>query len=179
MTRSLVRMNNIFINGADWERIFERLLGLCDALGEAAQGIPLAWRPHLPTTCSQEQAWQAWRQQEAEHIEDIDAAVRELVRTGRLVDPSPEAVYFLGVRFQAAIRHLESVYANAISIGRPVSFVPFPPISVDAYAEWLLTEWGDDHAGTTVFPEAVYESRTSTIAGVFLTLSCPSPLCPQ
>ncbi len=151
-------MSDKFTNGAEWQRMLERLLGLCDSLGEAAETISFVWQPRSLVTWSQEQSWQAWRQEEVQYIEDIHAAARELVQTDKLVDPTPEVLYFLGVRFLAAIRHLESVYA--LSIDRPVSLLPFPPVSADAYAEWLLTEWGDDHAGTIAFPEGVCVSRT-------------------
>lgn len=151
-------MSNKFTNGAEWQRMCERLLDLCDSLREAAQASPCAWQPRLLTTWSQDQAWDAWRQQELQNIEDIHAAARELVQNGRLVDPTPEVLYFLGVRFQAAIRHLESIYATPMD--RPVSLVPFPPVSADAYAEWLLTEWGDDHAGTIIVLEGACVSRT-------------------
>lgn len=152
-------MKDKFTNGSEWQRMGERMFDLCDSLGEAAQALPLAWQPRLLTTWSQEQAWKAWREQEAQNIEVIHAAARELVQNGRLIGPSPAVVYFLGVRLQAAIRHLESVYA--VSKERPVSLVPFPPVSADAYAEWLLTEWGDDHAGMVAFPEAICVSRTT------------------
>lgn len=151
-------MSDKFTNGAQWQRMCERLLDLCDSLGEAAQALPFVWQPGLPATWSQEQAWKAWHQQELQNIEAIHAAARELVQDGRLVDPAPEVVYFLGVRLQAAIQHLESV--SAISMDRPVSLVPFPPVSADSYAAWLLTEWGDDHAGMLVFPEDVCVRRT-------------------
>ncbi len=144
-------MSDKFTNGVEWQRIGERMCDLCDSLGEAAQAIPFAWQPRLLTTWSQDQAWKAWREQEVQNIEDIHAAARELVQDGRLVDPTPAVVYFVGVRLQAAIRHLESVYA--MSMERPVSLVPFPPVPADTYAEWLLTEWGDDHAGMIAFPD--------------------------
>lgn len=146
-------MSDIFTNGAEWARMFERLLDLHDSLGEAAQAPPSAWQPRLLTTWSQERAWTEWRQIEAQNTGEIHAAAQELARTDRLANPSPETLYFLKLRLQAAMRHVESVFA--MSMDRPVSLAPFPPVGTDAYAEWLLTEWGDDHACAIIFPDAL------------------------
>jgi hypothetical protein len=74
-----------------------------------------------------------------------------LITTARVPDPTPEIVYFLGLRLQAALNHVEAMCV--IKDERPVSLWAFPALPLDEVLEWLLTDWADDHAIMIAFPE--------------------------
>lgn len=73
-----------------WERLFERLLDLHDALNLA---MHLGCRPESGEGLHVD-AKREWRRLEARHISRIHAAVRELMRTGGLADDTPDMLYF-------------------------------------------------------------------------------------
>ena len=149
-THLLYEMSDKIINGAAWDRMLEQMFELDESLGREFGSLESRWRPDLPVQ-PREQASRAWSMLHGQYSEDIHAAACELVRTGRLANPRSEILYFLAFRLDAAIRHL----AMAITIreDRPMSLVPFPSVEMSDYAEWLLTEWGDDHALSVAYPE--------------------------
>ncbi|MBW8780617.1 MAG: hypothetical protein JF599_01840 [Verrucomicrobia bacterium] len=136
-------MSDSINNGADWDRMLEQLVDLEVPLGAALGSGESWWRPDISMQ-SREEASRAWCRLHEQYQEAIHAAVRELVRTGGLLAPRPEILYFLSFRLDAAIRYLSM--AVTIKDDKAVSIIPFPAIEMSAYTEWLLTDWADQHA---------------------------------
>ena len=137
-------------HGAAWDRMLELMLDLEAAFGRTLESTGSSWKPDLPIQ-SREEASRAWSWLHGQHAKDVHVAARELVRTGGMGDACSEVLYFLSFRFDAAIRHLGM--AVTIRGDRPVSMIPFPQVEMSDYAEWLLTEWADDHAIGVAYPE--------------------------
>jgi hypothetical protein len=148
------KMAEKHLHGRQWELLFTRLLDLYDALRQATHPNRYHWRPLLSPHLSPLEAATEWGRIQNRHLADIYAAWRELVRTGHLADPTPEVRYFLNCRFQAALRQAESSFIVRDDI--PESFIPFPLMPTDDVAEWLLTEWGNGHAFSFIFPSDPY-----------------------
>ena len=143
-------MSDKYSNGLQWESLAIKLMDLFSALGEVADSLSSVWRPALPSTGPALVAADAWRRIEADHRESVHAAARVAIATSCVPVPTPEIVYFLGLRVRAALNHVEAMFA--IKDEKPVSLWAFPALPPDEVIEWLLTEWADDHAIMTAFP---------------------------
>lgn len=137
-------------HGEAWDRMLELMLDLQATFGRTLVSGGSSWAPDLPVQ-SREAASRAWSWLHGQYAKEVHAAARELVRTGRMADARSEVLYFLSFRLDAAIRHLGM--AVTIQGDRPVSMIPFPQVEMSDYAEWLLTEWADDHAIGVAYPE--------------------------
>ena len=144
-------MTDKYYNGQKWENLTLKLIDLASPLGEVLVSQSTAWQPLLPTEEPTQAAWDAWHEIEGGHRESVHEAARALIRTERVPAPTPEIVYFLGLRLRAALAHVETLFA--MQGERPVSLLAFPALPPDEVVEWLLTEWADYHAVTIVFPE--------------------------
>jgi len=144
-------MSDKYSNGLKWESLALALVDLSCPLGEVAPPLSVSWRPELPSEAPTKANWDAWQTIEAGYRESVHEAARALIRTASLPAPTPEIVYFLGLRLRAALNHIESLFV--MKDERPASLLAFPALSPDEVAEWFLTEWADDHAITLVFPE--------------------------
>ncbi len=143
-------MSDKYSNGLQWENLTIKLIDLFATLSEVTDSVPCTWRPTLPSRGPAFVAADAWRRIEAGYRESVHEAARALIETARVPDPTPEIVYFLGLRVRAALNQVEAMVA--IKDERPVSLWAFPALPPDEVIEWLLTEWADDHAITTAFP---------------------------
>lgn len=144
-------MSDKYSNGLKWENLALKLVDLSCPLGEVTPPLSTSWRPELPSEEPTKANWDAWHKIEAGYRESVHKAARSLIRTARVSDPRPEIVYFLGLRLNAALNHIEALFVTQDD--RPTSLLAFPALSPDEVAEWFLTEWADDHAITLVFPE--------------------------
>lgn len=111
----------------------------------------VAWTPDLSAAETWEDEWELWRSYEATHLEQIHAIAKEWVLTGELPNLSPEIIYHLGLRLRAALNIVGTAFISTEQ--GPSSLFCFPPLPIQGVAEWLLTEWGDEHAIYLVFPE--------------------------
>ena len=143
-------MSDKYSNGLQWESLAIKLMDLFSALGEVTDSLPGVWTPALPSEEPILSAADAWRAIEADHRESVHAAARVAIATTCVPVPTPEIVYFLGLRVRAALNHVEAMFA--IKDEKPVSLWAFPALPPDEVIEWLLTEWADDHAIMTAFP---------------------------
>jgi len=148
-------MKDAIRHGEAWDRMLEQMLALEIPLGRAIGSCSVWWKPDLPIG-PREEAWRAWSMIHDQYKQAIHEAARELVRTGDLMMPDPAVLYFLSIRLDAVIRYLSM--AITFVNEQPTSLTPFPPIGLSEYAEWLLTEWGDDHAIDIAYPEQVLGS---------------------
>lgn len=130
--------------------MLELMLDLEAAFGRAVASTGSSWKPDLPIQ-SREESSRVWAWLHGRYVKDVHVAARELVRTGGLGDTCSEVLYFLSFRLDAAVRHLGM--AITIREDRPVSPIPFPQVAMSDYAEWLLTDWADDHAIGVAYPE--------------------------
>lgn len=136
------------LNGAQWHGLLEALLQLA---ADLACAIP-EWTPDLSHAETFEDAWDAWRSHESRLLEQIHAAAKAWVQTRRLPNSTSEVLYYLSLRHRAALNFVETSF---LSTERgPMSLIAFPPVSIPTFAEWLLTEWGDEHAIYLALPEA-------------------------
>ncbi|HSI07948.1 MAG: hypothetical protein ACAH89_00920 [Rariglobus sp.] len=142
-------MSDKYSNGLQWENLTLKVIDLVCTLSEVTGALPGAWRPVLPS--APRETSDAWQQIEGGYRGRIHEAARALIKTARVPDPTPEIVYFLGLRLQAALNHVEAMCV--IKDERPVSLWAFPAIPLDEVIEWLLTDWADDHAIMIAFPE--------------------------
>ena len=144
-----MNMSDEFSNGAAWDAMMGVLFDLHDSLEGALNSRVSCWQPE-PSAEQRSLSCETWKIAESRYRAGVHAAARELVRPGGLVDPAPEVLYFLSIRLQAAMQQVEQT--RIIRSDRPVSLIPFPPVETADYAEWLLTEWADEHAIGVVFP---------------------------
>lgn len=162
-------MSDKYSNGLQWENLALKLIDLFGVLSEVTDAVPCPWRPTLPSTGPDLVAADAWRRIEADHRESVHAAARVAIATACVPVPTPEIVYFLGLRVRAALNHVEAMCV--IKDERPVSLWAFPALPPDEVLEWLLTDWADDHAIMSVFPEVDAPRAQSTSAFSFLAPS--------
>ena len=144
-------MSDKYSNGRQWENLTLKVIDLVCTLSEVTGALPGAWRPMLPSAGPTWNTSDAWHQIEGEYRGRVHEATRALIKTARVSDPTPEIVYFLGLRLQAALNHIEAMCV--IKDERPVSLWAFPALPPDEILEWLLIEWADDHAVMIAFPE--------------------------
>ncbi len=162
-------MSDKYSNGLQWENLTIKLIDLFGTLSEVTDAVPCTWRPTLPSTGADLVAADAWRRIEAGYRESVHEATRALIGTARVPDPTPEVMYFLGLRLRAALNHVEAMFA--IKEEKPVSLWAFPALPPDEVIEWLLTDWADDHAIMTAFPPTDASCAQSVPAPSFLTPS--------
>ena len=162
-------MSDKYSNGLQWEDLILKMTDLFATLSEVTDSVPCTWRPTLPSTGAALVAADAWRAIEADHRESVHEATRALIGTARVPDPTPEIMYFLGLRLRAALNHVEAMFA--IKEEKPVSLWAFPALPPDEVIEWLLTDWADDHAIMTAFPPTDASCAQSVPAPSFLTPS--------
>ncbi len=163
-------MSDKYSNGLQWERLAIKLMDFFSVLGEVADSLPSGvWKPTLPSTGAALVAADAWRRIEAGYRKSVHEATRALIETARVPDPTPEIMYFLGLRVRAALNHVEAMVA--IKDDKPMSLWSFPALPPDEVIEWLLTEWADDHAIMTAFPPMDVPCAQDTSASSFLTPS--------
>jgi hypothetical protein len=140
--------NERAFNGAQWHGLLDALLQLSVDLNNA---IP-EWAPDISDAETLEDAWDAWRSHESRFLEQVHATAKEWVQTRRLPNLPSEVLYYLGLRHRAALNFVEGSF---VSTERgPTSLLSFPSVSIQGFVEWLLTEWGDEHAIYLAFPEA-------------------------
>jgi hypothetical protein len=143
-------MHNKLENGKKWNALAIQLTSLWQPLAEFTQESCHTWTPTIPSTEEWEDQYTAWREVEQQYIPEIHAAGIELIRTGELPHATTEILYFLHLRLRASIDHVHTLYV--VIEGKPVSLTPFPPVEPNTYAEWLMTEWSDEHAIVGEFP---------------------------
>ncbi|MBW8780511.1 MAG: hypothetical protein JF599_01285 [Verrucomicrobia bacterium] len=144
--------NERAFNGAKWHELLSDLLELHSSLRLADEQSASGWAPDLSHAEAWDDAWDVWRHHESRFLGQIHATAKEWVRTHRLPDLPAEIVYYLGLRYRAAINLVESSFLSTAEQG-PSSLISFPPVPTTDVAEWLLTEWGDAHAIYLAFPE--------------------------
>jgi len=159
-------MSDMYSNGLQWENLTLRLIDFFGILSEATSSLPYPWQPMLPSAEPTLVASDAWRKTEAGYLGRVHEAARALIKTAHVPDPTPEIVYFLGLRLQAALNHVEAMCV--VKDERPVSLWAFPALPPDEVLEWLLTEWADDHAIMVAFPAMDALSPRSPFAFPFL-----------
>ncbi|MBW8782979.1 MAG: hypothetical protein JF599_13990 [Verrucomicrobia bacterium] len=146
-------MNDPFVNGRKWHEMAELLTGFYRPLHDAGHALDSAWQPPvLPEGTPWEDVWEDWAAHESAHLPDIYDAARMLVRTTRIPTFLPAVLYFLRFRHRAALDHVQGSFSWRDE--RPVSLIPFPSIPPGEFAEWLLTEWGNNRGVLLAFPEA-------------------------
>jgi hypothetical protein len=155
-------MSDKYSNGLQWENLTLKVIDLVCTLSEVTGALPDTWWPELPSAGATRESSDAWQQIEGEYRGRVHEATRALIKTARVPDPTPEIVYFLGLRLQAALSHVEAMCV--IKDERPVSLWAFPALPPDEVIEWLLTDWADDHAITIAFPEMDAPRSPSTPA---------------
>jgi hypothetical protein len=158
----LPAMSDKYSNGLQWENLTLKVIDLVCTLSEVTGALPGVWRPVLPSAGLTRVTSDEWQKIEAGYRDRVHEATRALIKTARVPDPTPEIVYFLGLRLQATLSHVEAMCV--IKDERPVSLWPFPALPPDEVTEWLLTEWADDHAITIAFPEMDAPRAQSTPA---------------
>jgi hypothetical protein len=143
-------MSDMYSNGLQWENLALKLIELFSVLSETADSVPSTWHPTLPSTGPELVAADEWLRIEADYRQSVHEAARALIGTARVPDPTPEVMYFLGVRLRAALGHVEALCV--LKDERPVSLWAFPDLPPDEVLEWLLTDWADDHAIMIALP---------------------------
>jgi len=162
-------MSDKHYNGLQWENLTLKVIDLVCTLSEVTRALPGAWRPLLPSAELTVATSEAWQEIEAGYRGRVHEATRALIKTARVPDPTPEIVYFLGLRLQAVLSHVEAMCV--IKNERPVSLWAFPALPPDEVLEWLLTEWADDHAIMVAFPQMDAPSPQRTSASSLFALS--------
>ncbi|HSH96057.1 MAG TPA: hypothetical protein VK968_18060 [Roseimicrobium sp.] len=162
-------MSDKYSNGLQWENLTLKVIDLVCTLSEVTGVLPGAWRPVPPSAGPTRETSDAWQQIEGGYRDRIHEAARALIKTARVPDPTPEIIYFLGLRLQAALNHVEAMCV--VKDERPVSLWAFPALTPDEVIEWLLTDWADDHAIMIAFPEMDAPSSQRTSDSSHLTPS--------
>jgi hypothetical protein len=146
-------MADPFVNGRKWHEMADLLVEFYRPLREAGEALGGVWQPPvLPPETPWEDACEEWTAHEAAHLPDIYHAARMLVRTAGIPRATPVALYFLMFRHRAALNHVQGAFSWREE--KPVSLIPFPPMPPGEFAEWLLTEGGDNRGVLLAFPEA-------------------------
>jgi hypothetical protein len=144
--------NDPFVNGRKWHEMAALLVEFYRPLRDAGHALGDVWQPPtLPAETPWEDACEEWTAQETAHLADIYHAARMLVRTTGIPRATPVAVYFLKFRHRAALNHVQDAFSWRDE--KPVSLIPFPPITPAEFAEWLLTEWSNNRGVLLAFPE--------------------------
>ena len=162
-------MSDKYSNGRQWENLTLKVIDLVCTLSEVTGALPGAWRPVPTSAGTTRETSDAWQQIEGEYRGRVHEATRAFIKTACVPDPTPEIVYFLGLRLQAVLNHVEAMCV--IKDERPVSLWAFPVLPPDEVIEWLLTDWADDHAIMIAFPEIDAPRTQSTPASSRLALS--------
>lgn len=139
------------VNGAKWHALLEVLLQLRKSFNQACAQNPGPWVPDISPYELLEDACDAWRDHESGFLDQIHSTAREWVRTRRLPNLPSEVLYYLGLRHQAALNFVETSFLST-ERGQS-SLIPFPSVSLQGFAEWLLIEWADTHVIYLAFPE--------------------------